>query len=222
MFICPEIIWIKVISIYLWNLLTIDVDNFHYPTRLVSCRRTLNLHTSHFSHAVNYSHEYVTFRYVWNILAWQQWPWSWVLGGALYNNTTRLHRAGVYAQNVRHCKEVNLLINHQMVCVCVCVCVCVHVLACVCLYVYVTSRCSSERAILSLSEVNYITSQSTLWRSCQDGAFELTFTRLQTVLLWASGIKPFSEFLTALSQRHQAAYLYTVIIAVINIYIIIW
>ena len=26
-----------------------------------------NIHTSFFSHAVNYSHEYVTFRYVWNI-----------------------------------------------------------------------------------------------------------------------------------------------------------
>ena len=27
----------------------------------------LNIHTSYISHAVNYSHEYVTFWYVWNI-----------------------------------------------------------------------------------------------------------------------------------------------------------
>ena len=27
----------------------------------------LNIHTSYFSHAVNYSHEYITFRYVWNL-----------------------------------------------------------------------------------------------------------------------------------------------------------
>ena len=39
------------------------------PITFFFYRRLLNLyiHTSYFSHAVNYSHEYVTFLYVWNI-----------------------------------------------------------------------------------------------------------------------------------------------------------
>ena len=49
------------IMIFIWWALLLSKNLFELALM------NLNIYTSYFSHAVNYSHEYVTFWYVWNI-----------------------------------------------------------------------------------------------------------------------------------------------------------
>ena len=65
----------------------------------------LNIHTSYFSHAVNYSHEYVTFWYVWNIRTTN----FEILIGASFSQMSNFRRVKYLYAFVTHVKNLFLL-----------------------------------------------------------------------------------------------------------------